>query len=372
MPLAALQIKQHKRTVVYLVAKNTNPTLARSMLERFRSEDSEGKENYMTKTCVKELLKAAESDVERERITFALSQASGHSNKKIKELYGFQERSKRKEPVENVLAKAKEIREAMENIACIQEKALLKSFGIEVQIDCFVHGETTSSSINNDTGTSSICDDPDQVMDILQSCCFNWFEFVDIIRENMENQPKECVDQVLKKCSAQIHLIKLNGHEKCLIEQSRHAFNAMEKEEGSISDVEEENIQSEIEEDYVDWGAIHDPLQDEGKEMIEKKVQSYHLKSKRKAARKIAEARFLQRKRGKSVGKILRKCADIGKTIESYVRGAGVGADSCRRTGLLTFDGNRKIKKKATFAGIKEHLKKIWIWICSTTLCSPK
>ena len=224
MPLAALQIKQHKSTVVYLVAKNTNPTLARSMLERFRSEDSEGKENYMTKTCVKELLKAAESDVERERITFALSQASGHSNKKIKELYGFQEQSKRKERVENALA------EAMENIACIQEKALLKSFGIEVQIDCFVDGETTSSSIN-DTGTSSICDDPDQVMDISRSCRFNWFEFVDIVRENMENQPKECVDQVLKKCSAQIHLIKLNEHEKCLIEQSRHAFNAMEKEE---------------------------------------------------------------------------------------------------------------------------------------------
>ena len=124
--------------------------------------------------------------------------------------------------------------------------------------------------------------------------------------------------------------------------------------------MEEENIQSEIEEDYVDWGAIHDPLQDEGKEIIKKKVQSYHLKSKRKAARKIAEARFLRRKRGKSVGKILRKCPDIGKTIESYVRGAGVVADSCQRTGLLPFNGNNKIKKKATFAGIKEHLKKVY------------
>ena len=56
----------------------------------------------------------------------------------------------------------------------------------------------------------------------------------------MENQPKEFVDQVLKKCSAQIHLLKLDKHEKCLIEQSRHAFNTME--EGNILDVEKENI----------------------------------------------------------------------------------------------------------------------------------
>ena len=83
------------------------------------------------------------------------------------------------------------------------------------------------------------------------------------------------------------------------------------------------------------------------------------LKSKRKAGRKIAEARFFQRKRRKSVGKILRECPDIGETIESFVRDAGVGAESWRRAGLLTFDENRKLKKKTTFAGIKEHLQKV-------------
>ena len=89
-------------------------------------------------------------------------------------------------------------------------------------------------------------------------------------------------------------------------------------------------------------------------------MKSYCLKSKRKAVRKIAEARFLRQKRGKFVGKILRECPDIGKTIESYVWGARVGADSWQRTGLLTFDGNRKVNKKATFARIKEHLQKAY------------
>ena len=42
----------------------------------------------------------------------------------------------------------------------------------------------------------------------------------------------------------------------------------MEKESDKIAGGEAENIQAEIEEDYVDWGAIHDPLQEEGKEII--------------------------------------------------------------------------------------------------------
>ena len=108
----------------------------------------------------------------------------------------------------------------------------------------------------------------------------------------------------------------------------------MEKE---LSD--EELIQSECEESHVDWGTIHDPLQAEAKDIISKQVKSICLKAKRNAAKKIAEARFL---RPKTVGRILKECPDIGKMIESYVKSAGVGADSWRRTGLLTFDGNRK------------------------------
>ena len=34
-----------------------------------------------------------------------------------------------------------------------------------------------------------------------------------------------------------------------------------------------------------------------------------------------------------------------------------VGADAWRRTGILTFDGNIKVKKKATYTRIKEHLE---------------
>lgn len=88
----------------------------------------------------------------------------------------------------------------------------------------------------------------------------------------------------------------------------------------------------------MDWGSIHDPLQTEAKVIIAEKVKLLRLKAKRKSSKKIAEARFLRRKRGKAVGKILKECPDIGNTTaENYVKSTGAGADSWRRTGLVTF-----------------------------------
>ena len=46
---------------------------------------------------------------------------------------------------------------------------------------------------------------------------------------------------------------------------------------------------------------------------------------------------------------------DIGATIENFVQ-EYVGADAWR-TGILTFDGNVKVRKKATYNRIKEHLE---------------
>ena len=108
------------------------------------------------------------------------------------------------------------------------------------------------------------------------------------------------------------------------------------------------------------WGNIHDPLQPEARDIISQKVKQLKRNARRKAARRIAEAKFLRRKRGENVGKILKGCPDIGSTIENYVKSAGVGADTWRRTGILTFDGNRKVEKKATFSRTKEHLERVY------------
>ena len=77
----------------------------------------------------------------------------------------------------------------------------------------------------------------------------------------------------------------------------------------------------------------------------------------REVKKRLAESRFLKRRRNKKVGKIISECPGIGKEIEDFVQDCGAGGGGAwRRTGILTFDGNRKIKK-ATFQRIKEHLE---------------
>ena len=51
---------------------------------------------------------------------------------------------------------------------------------------------------------------------------------------------------------------------------------------------------------------------------------------------------------------MLTRFPDIGNTIEVYVSEANVGADAWRRTGILNFDGNVKIR---TYGRIQQHLE---------------
>lgn len=75
------------------------------------------------------------------------------------------------------------------------------------------------------------------------------------------------------------------------------------------------------------------------KNQIKRKNQRLKLKL-------IAEKRFFSRKVSKKVHSIASDFPDIGKDIENN---NSVGADSWRRTGVLTFDGNRKLGKKVTY-----------------------
>ena len=72
----------------------------------------------------------------------------------------------------------------------------------------------------------------------------------------------------------------------------------------------------------------------------------------------MAEKRLLSRKVSKRVSSILRDCPDIGEHIETFVKDCNIGADSWRRTGILTFDGNTKLAHKVTYERIRAHLKK--------------
>lgn len=60
----------------------------------------------------------------------------------------------------------------------------------------------------------------------------------------------------------------------------------------------------------------------------------------------IAERNFLARKTSPCVSSIFSECPDIGSVIEEFVESRNIGTDAWRPTGLLTFDGTLKFKRK--------------------------
>ena len=74
----------------------------------------------------------------------------------------------------------------------------------------------------------------------------------------------------------------------------------------------------------------------------------------------IAECGLVSRKKSKRVSKVLEQCPDIGKVIESFVQERNIGADAWRRTGVLTFDGNVRLREKVTYERIRTHLCEVY------------
>ena len=83
----------------------------------------------------------------------------------------------------------------------------------------------------------------------------------------------------------------------------------------------------------------------------------YQEASSERGAKKIEKERFLKRKKSKRLNTILQRFPNIGKDIENFVESRGIGAEAWRRTGVLTFDGNRKVHEKVTFSRIQSFLE---------------
>lgn len=93
------------------------------------------------------------------------------------------------------------------------------------------------------------------------------------------------------------------------------------------------------------------------KEIIAKKRKSLSRMVSRIKAKYIAEKKFLSRQMSKQVKSVVDRFPDIGQSIEAFVSDSNIGADAWRRTGVLTFDGNLRIKQKVTYERIRQHLQ---------------
>lgn len=283
MPLAVVGVGSLEQGTfcLYLLKKQQPANLY--VIQSLMNETTKQKETQqgINKEDVKKLLNLAESESERERLKYAVVKSAGISNTKAKSIYGFQNMGAKKPKVEQAMEEACAIKDAIEKIAKIKEKAVLQSLGVY----------ETSESQESDNEESESETDSDSA------------GFVD--------------------------------------------FN-------DSSEVTSESGSSEAEIWAKGVGSV---LDERGKLLIKKRRAFLRRKCVRQTKKRLAEARLMRRKRSKKVGRIISECPGIGEEIEMFVKQCGAGADAWRRTGILTFDGNRKIKKKATFRRIKEHLE---------------
>lgn len=161
-----------------------------------------------------------------------------------------------------------------------------------------------------------------------------------------------------------MHAFGFSSHQISLINQSKEAYSAAlrdgydtERNARALNRL----IVSEIEsDDPTSYVGLHDPFSEAGRSVILARRKAIQRRNRRLRAKKIAEQRFLSKKKSKRVSKILAECSDIGKVIEDFVSASNVGADAWRRTGVLTFDGNTRLPQKVTYERIRKHVQNVY------------
>ena len=400
MPLAAIGVglKSAGTYCLYVVERQSsvNHVVLQTLLNKVVQSNRHNKEAMVSRDEMKSLLNLAESESEKERLKYLVVRSSGMSAEKAQKIYGFHNVHKRAESVQAAYEEADAIKETILKIASVKDKALLDTLGVsdadsvsedeisdsEVDTD---HEEDDSNSNGGDvneggvlphqlelseyvndgecykhvTETGDISMNSHQLQDILRKCSFNWFRFVNVVKEMLHDSTLEAVEKLLLDFAAQIPFLGLNLEEERLIEHSRQAYLCVKRSCQREQDAQNGEVVSDSDASETElWqNGISDVLGEDGRLMIEKKRASLHRKAVRESRRKVMERRFLKRRRSKKVGRILQDCPGIGAAVEEFVAQCGAGADAWRRTGVVTFDGNKKVQKKATFRRIKEFLE---------------
>ena len=132
MPLVAVAIGNHqkgtRRLVLVQKQQFVNYKIFQSLLTKL-TEDL--KSECFSKDQMKKLLCLAESEVERERLRFAVVKSSGMTNEKARAVYDFRDMDKRCHQILDAADKAQAIKECMLKLVHLKDKGLLRSFGIE-------------------------------------------------------------------------------------------------------------------------------------------------------------------------------------------------------------------------------------------------
>ena len=152
----------------------------------------------------------------------------------------------------------------------------------------------------------------------------------------------------------QLPNLGFSQHQISLITQSKEAYETFKNDDSAHQRTEraqEGFIVTETESENSEALArLCEPLCESGRMLISRRRKAICRQKQRLRAKAIAQRRLLSRKKSERVSKLLSECTDIGKVIEDFVSSNNVGADSWRRTGVLTFDGNTRLPQKVTYS----------------------
>ncbi len=247
----------------------------------------------LSKDALRDICKLASTEKDSLLIKYASSKASGKGSKKAKSDFGFNDLHKKDKLIQESIKQINEIKKAVDFLSITEDRATLSVFGI--------------------------CDDDDD--------------------DEEEDSEDERDDEDFEWISDD------EGEE---LEDTG--------ESDTLPEIDSEPEDELVEEEQRLFRTNATSLNEEWKQMIAKKRQYIKRKAQRKYHKEKAKHCLLKRKVPPRVSRILSKYPNIGKDIEDYVHDKEVGASAWRRTGVATFDGNRKSGAKVTFTRIQEHL----------------
>ena len=337
MPLAAVRIGQasagNSLTLLLEFCPHVSYTKLRlimnAMIQGSRHEGRKG----LDKAQVRMLLAMAQSDRERECLRYAVFKSSGMSATQVRRQYGFENMNARAHNVEECIKQAQDIRVAVEELAEVQDKALLASVGIadRESDDSAGEDESVPDAISSSDMSESECDGDVTnphfsnawIKATLKQSRYNWFEFCERAQEHtgkplLELEPS--LDKIFQRASD----LGLTDVEYSLTSQSKRAYSATKlpsSEEDRIArSVNGEIVTDSDSDNPEEYLGLSDLLTERGKQLIAKRRAAIRRKMERVRVKAVAKERFLSRKVSHRTSRVLKDCPDIGKSIEALCK----------------------------------------------------
>ena len=333
----------------------------------------------LDRESLKALCDMASSEADRKLVRVAAT--AGFSGVQAKAVFGISNLHKERKEVEEAVQEYASVRKKVNDIVNAKMSAALESSGVvladtdayfDSDSECCESGmpegvcssDTDDEERDNDVATENV-EVPlfQYLLEVLHENKFNWLSFIAELAISFDDFGKEQLNHLMTDFFYYLDSNHLQPAQLRLLEESWQAYVA------SVTESEEANeilvhgiVHTDLEsDDPEDWVKIRN-VGDEQNEILQNKIkqqtEAFKKLKKQRLAKEVTKSYLLKHKVPKSVSKTLRKFPNIGKDIEEFAKDCRIGADSWRRTGVLTFSGNTKKGPKLTFNRIKEHLEK--------------